>query len=588
MRVDAAAVNDIAAAWFAARSSQPGLAYGIVADGELVHADGLGEARLGGPAPDADTVFRIASMTKSFTATLVLMLRDSGALVLDAPAAHYVPELAGLQLPAQDCPPVTIRHLLTMTAGFPADDPWGDRQQGLDPAEFARLLAEGETRCAWPPGTRFEYSNLGYAILGRAIESVTGERYAEAVRAQVLAPLGLSRTGYEVGEFGQPQLAGGYRRDGESWLELQPDGYGAFAPMGGVFSCVSDLARWVAGFAAAYPARDAPEDGHPLHRASRREMQLAQVAIPAGADGTVIRFAGPPRLSYGFGLFCEDDPAFGDIVQHSGGYPGFGSNMRWHPATGLGVVVLANGTYAPAGALASKLLGALLTEAATSAPTMSGCLMSGPVPAPAGPWPETLAARDAVDGLLQNWDDEVARRLFAPNVSLDQPMAERQADITVLRQRIGRFERNAARPAECDSPARCRWWLTGPGLTVAVQIQLAPLRRAMVQQLTVAIPPAPDSPLGRALAALTTALAVGAPDWPSGLAVGGGLRTGDVLRQLRTAATWAGRCELDSYLAGDGSSSVTARLAGPTGRIELALQVDGSGQLARCEIALGG
>ena len=294
MTVNPAAVDEIAASWFSTRSSQPGLAYGIVAGGELVHAGGLGERRIGGPPPDDETVFRIASMTKSFTATVVLALRDSGAIALDDPAAQHVPELAGLRLPTTDCQPVTIRHLLTMTAGFPTDDPWGDRQQGLDPAEFARMLTDGEVRCAWAPGTRFEYSNLGYAVLGKVIESVTGEHYATAVRNRVLAGLGLDRTGYEAAEFDEAQLAGGYRRDGAGWLEVQPDRTGAFAGMGGVFSCVKDLARWVAGFAAAFPPRDEPEDSHPLSRASRREMQFAHVAIPAGGEGIAVRLGGPP------------------------------------------------------------------------------------------------------------------------------------------------------------------------------------------------------------------------------------------------------------------------------------------------------
>jgi serine-type D-Ala-D-Ala carboxypeptidase/endopeptidase len=587
--VDTAAVDTIAAAWFAARRhGQPGLAYGVISGGKLAHSGGLGERRAGGPAPDADTVFRIASMTKSFTATLVLALRDSGHLALDDPARRYVPELAGLRLPAPDCPPVTIRHLMTMTAGFPTDDPWGDRQQGLDPAEFARLLASGEVRCAWAPGTRFEYSNLGYAILGRVIESVTGEEYAQAVRARVLAPLRLDRTGYEASEFDPAQLAGGYRLDDGGWVELQPDPCGAFAPMGGVFSCVRDLASWVAGFAAAFPARGSPETDHPLCRASRREMQLAQVAIPAGGDGTAVRFGGLPRISYGLGLFCEDDPSFGDIVQHSGGYPGFGSNMRWHPATGLGVIVLANGTYAPSGGLASDLLMTLLTAASANGSRLPGCVLSGPVPEPAGPWPETLAARDAADGLLQAWDDEVARRLLAPNVDLDQPLTARRADIATLHERIGSFHRSEDRASECESPARCRWWLTGPGGTVAAQIELAPLREPLIQLLSVAIPPDSDSPLGRALAALVGVVTAGAADWPEGLAVAGGLRTAVLLRQLRMAAVWAGSCQLDSYLAGDGATTSTARLTGESGRVDLALEVDSAGQLVRCAIALGG
>jgi CubicO group peptidase (beta-lactamase class C family) len=591
MRVDGSQVDSVAASWFAARAGQPGLAYGVVAGGELVHSGGLGTRRAGGSPPDADTVFRIASMTKSFTAAVVLTLRDSGALALDDPAVGYVPELAGLRLPAPGCPQLTIRHLLTMTAGFPADDPWGDRQQGLDPAAFARLLADGGVRCAWAPGTRFEYSNLGYAILGKVVESVTGQDYAEAVRERLLRPLRLDRTGYEAADADAAQLARGYRHDGSDggWLEVPVDPYGAFAPMGGLFSCVRDLARWIAGFAAAFPARSAaPGDadaGHPLSRASRREMQLAQVTIAAGGDGTVIRFGGPPRLAYGLGLFCEDDPSVGDIVQHSGGYPGFGSNMRWHPGTGLGVIVLANGTYAPAGALAAELLTALLSSADGTA-SRSGCRVSGPVPAPGGPWPATLAARDAVDGLLQDWNDDVAGRLLAPNVDLDQPLAERRADIATLRARIGPFERNAGRPAECDSPAHCRWWLTGPAGTVAAQIRLAPLHEPLVQQLIVAVPPEPGSALGRTLAVLTSLLGADAGGWPDEVAVTGGLRAADVLRQLKMAYAWAGPCVLDCYLAGNGSATTTVRLAGATGSVELALEISESGELVRAAISL--
>ena len=118
-------VVDALAMEFQRQGGQPGLAYGVVADGRLVHEGGLGERWLGGPVPDAATVFRIASMTKSFTAAAILALRDDGALRLDDPAVAYVPELAGLPPATADSPSVTIRNLLTMTAGFPTDDAWG-------------------------------------------------------------------------------------------------------------------------------------------------------------------------------------------------------------------------------------------------------------------------------------------------------------------------------------------------------------------------------------------------------------------------------------------------------------------------------
>ena len=151
----------------------PGVAYGLVAGRALVHTGGFGQRWLGGPAPDADTVFRIASMTKSFTAAAVLALRDDGTLRLDDPVAGLVPELRGMRQVSADAPEITVRQLLTMTAGFPTDDPWGDRQQGLPLAEFAELLRRG-VRQAWAPGTCFEYSNLGYALLGRAVAAAAG------------------------------------------------------------------------------------------------------------------------------------------------------------------------------------------------------------------------------------------------------------------------------------------------------------------------------------------------------------------------------------------------------------------------------
>jgi CubicO group peptidase (beta-lactamase class C family) len=594
VHVDTARIDEIVAR-FAARGGQPGLAFGVVAGGDLVHADGTGERFGGGPAPDAGTAFRIASMTKSFTASVLLLLRDEGALRLDDPVRQYVPELAGLRLPAADCPPVTIRHLLTMTGGFPTDDPWADRQQGLALTTFGQLLADGAIRCAWAPGTRFEYSNLGYAILGRVIAAITGTSYETVVRDRLLSVLGLSLTGFEAQEFDARELAAGYVRRAGQWKRIEPDPSGAFAPMGGIFSCVADLATWVAGFAAAFPARDAPADSHPLSRASRREMQLPQAAILDGVNAPAVRLAGPASMSYGFGLFTSNDPVYGTIVQHSGGYPGYGSQMRWHPESGLGTIVLANSTYARAGALAGEMLGALLQAAASRS---AGPLLAGPVPAPGTAWPETLAAMDAVNDLLREWDDATAGRLFAANVELDQPLAQRRADVAALHERIGGCRPDPLRPAECDSPAHCRWWVTGERASACVQIRLAPLAEPLVQQLILAVPPAPGSALARVLAELVTALNEGARDWPSGLELAGGSggsspradsaeSTGPVLRQLRVAAAWAGPCELAGYLAGDGMTSVTAELTGRDGRISLAIEVDGdSQQLQRADIAL--
>ncbi|MGE3779137.1 MAG: serine hydrolase domain-containing protein, partial [Pirellulaceae bacterium] len=117
---------------FAETNQVPGMAYGIVVDGQLVHVGTTGLRDVPSLAPvDRSSVFRIASMTKAFTALAILRLRDEGRLGLDDPAERYVPELASLHYLSEDSPKITIRHLLSHSAGFPEDNPWGDQQLAL-------------------------------------------------------------------------------------------------------------------------------------------------------------------------------------------------------------------------------------------------------------------------------------------------------------------------------------------------------------------------------------------------------------------------------------------------------------------------
>ncbi|HEV2251801.1 MAG TPA: serine hydrolase domain-containing protein [Streptosporangiaceae bacterium] len=595
--IDFADVDRLAAS-YQQRGGQPGLAYGIVVGGELVHEAGLGQRHVGGPPPDADTVFRIASMTKSFTASAILALRDDGVLKLDDAAEEYVPALRGWPSVTPDSARVSIRHLLTMTAGFPTDDPWGDRQQGLPLEDFDRFLSGG-VRFNWAPGTRFEYSNLGYAILGRVITAVTGAAYPDYVRHRLLRPLEMMRTGYEAEEFERPGeqgtgpagVARGYRRTPDGWSEVAFEATGAFAPMGGIFSCVRDLARWVAGFAAAFPPGK-PETGsaHPARQATRREMQLPQVLTgwdkPAGFPGD----AAPALSAYGFGLFVEDHPALGRIVSHSGGYPGFGSNMRWHPASGTGVIALGNSTYAGMMTLATRLLDAVLRHREPPGHGYAVAL------APAGhhgtgPWPETVAAREAVSALLRSWDDTQASRLFSLNVAQDAPFDERREIIAMIRERIGDFGDDGARHPEFDTPAHCRWWLAGERGVVQAQIQLNPERPPRVQSLTLAVPPAAGSPLAGTLAAVVAWLNGSDGNdgtdryWPDSIPVTDTVDAGLLARRLRMAAVWAGPARLGAYRAGDGVASVAVELVGEHATLTLTLLVDpASGVLRQADM----
>ena len=232
-----AAVDAIFERFFTEKGA-PGVAFGIVEDGRLVHAGAHGAARLSdGAPPTADTQFRIASMTKSFTASTILMLRDEGRLGLDDAVATHVPELAGWRPWSADSPAISIRHLLTMTAGLPTDDPWGDRQQGAGDRRVRAVPRRLACRSWARPAVRFEYSNLGYAILGRIVANVTGTEYGAAVRDRLLSPLGL-RAGFDVDAIPPELRATGYVRRADAWQEEPIDGHGAFAPMGGLWASV--------------------------------------------------------------------------------------------------------------------------------------------------------------------------------------------------------------------------------------------------------------------------------------------------------------------------------------------------------------
>ncbi len=462
----------------------PGCVYGVVAGGRLVHWAAWGTTDLDREkSPGPDTVFRIASMTKSFTAAAVLSLRDDARLRLDDPVVHYLPELAG----ATADPRVTLRHLLTMTAGFTTDDPWGDRQQDLDPDSFLRFLRSGPST-GWQPGEAYEYSNLGYAVLGVVVERVTGQPYRQVVEELVLAPMALGSTSFSPDAAPAERMAVGYVRRGDAWVPEPYAGYGAFAPMGGLFSTVRDLASWVATMVAADTGQPVSGrvDAHTL-----REMQHSARLVDAD-----LAYATPdasPELrvrGYGYGL-VEEFHAEGRTVGHSGGYPGFGSHMRWHPASGLGIVALGNRTYAPMTRVATEALRALVR--ATAPETRRRRTSSVP---------RARAAQGAVEHLLESWDDDLVTEWFADNMAADEPLPSRRAWFEQIRERHGRLRREPSTRPTCGvagepvSPAQCSWWLADEhGGRVRVDLLLSPHPEPLIQWLVVTSVPAPEPEL---------------------------------------------------------------------------------------------
>jgi serine-type D-Ala-D-Ala carboxypeptidase/endopeptidase len=334
----------------------PGMVWGVVQNGKLVHVRGAGVQDVVAKRPvGAESLFRIASMTKSFTALSILKLRDEGKLSLDAAAEAYVPEMRGWKYPTADSPRIRVRDLLAHTAGFVTDDPWGDRQTPMPEEAFTRLLSQGVpfTRA---PGMAMEYSNLGYAILGRIVANVSGMPYKDFVQKTLLGPLGMTSSGFDVMAAPEARRALGYRWEDGAW-KLEPTmAHGAFGAMGGLQTSATDYAKYVAFLLAAWPPRDGADSG-PVKRASVRELsqglnfaslRARPSSMGAGASAAGASGAGacPAASAYGMGMFVAVDCELGLTLSHGGGYPGYGSFVLLLPESGLGLFAFANRTYA--------------------------------------------------------------------------------------------------------------------------------------------------------------------------------------------------------------------------------------------------
>jgi CubicO group peptidase (beta-lactamase class C family) len=462
---------------FMAQGHVPGAAWGIIVDGRLAHTGTAGFRDVDSKAPvGSDTVFRIASMTKSFTAMAILKLRDEGKLSLDDPAERYVPELNGLAYPTTDSPRITIRHLLSHAEGFPEDNPWGDRHLADSEEALSAMLRSG-IPFSNAPGVAYEYSNYGFAILGRIVANVSKMKYGDYVAANILKPLGMVSTTLEQAEVPAQQLAHGYRWEDARWKDEPLLSNGSFGSMGGMLTSLSDLGRYVGVLLSAWPARDGAEDA-PVKRSSLREMQQVWRPAPASvsrdAAGAVQFTAG----GYGFGLRVSQTCAFRHVVAHSGGLPGFGSVMTWLPDYGVGFIAFGNLTYTGWGRVATSVFDTLVKK--------GGLQPRSPTPSPA-----LTDARSAVSKLVVQWDDAAAKRLAADNLFLDQTSDRRRAAIEALRAEVG-----ACTPGNgfdsVENALRGQWTMNCERGKLQVAITLAPTMPPKVQYLDVR--PAPAAP----------------------------------------------------------------------------------------------
>lgn len=372
-----------------------GLAVGVVVDGKLVLGEGFGakHAGQGGPV-DARTRFRIGSITKVFTAMTALKLWEDGRLDLDGPAAAVLPELNRLVYPSADARPLSVRDLLTHTAGLPssldrpAPGPGGayTRDELMQAIDGLSLLRS--------PGIMYEYSNVGFALLGHIVAAASGKPYHDAIHEAMLAPLGMQHTVWEPSEVPPPQLAVGHVVVDGRIVAVSPRRHGANDAAGGLLSTVEDLAQFLAFQLDAWPARGDPDDA-PLARSTSREAQRlrairrfhARTAPLELAEAGVEGAASGVGLTWGVTHGCENPY----IVGHNGAVDGYHATVRLVPHAGVGVIVLSNASWADTDHIAGEILDVLARG--------GGLARRAPQPVP-----ELKEAAERITALFARWD----------------------------------------------------------------------------------------------------------------------------------------------------------------------------------------
>lgn len=421
----------------------PGVVYGVVKDGKLAYVKGLGVQNIADKRPvTPDSLFRIASMTKAFTALSILKLRDDGKLRLDDLAEQYVPEMKGWTYPTKDSPRIRVRDLLQHVGGFVTDDPWGDRQQVLPQDAFTKMIAAG-VPFSRVPQSQHEYSNFGYALLGRIVANASGMPYTTYVRRTILTPLGMTSSGFDAPKAPKARYALGYRWENERWTAEPEMVDGAFNAMGGLQVSANDYAKWVAFLLAAWPARDDADNG-PVKRSTVREiaqgLNFTAVVNRTGASG-----AEACKLSsaYGMGWRVAQDCELGLTLAHGGGYPGYGSHVMLMPDYGVGVFALSNRTYAGPSAPAwdtavamdkAGLLEARAVPVSPSVSTMFEAARAAYAAGHLGPLQGRLAMNFLLDRSAENWKAEFAKlRAEVGECPAAEPLAPLGAMSTAFR-----------------------------------------------------------------------------------------------------------------------------------------------------------
>ena len=543
--------------WMERPQAPPGAVLGVIIDGELAFIKAAGVREKTNNAPvTPDTVFRIASMTKSFTAMAILKLRDEGKLSLEDPVSKYVPELANLPYPTSDSQVLIIRHLLTHSEGFPEDNPWGDRQLHQPDKTMREWMRTG-IPFSTSPGTAFEYSNYGFAILGQIVAKASGRTYEEYVRDNILKPLGMNASTFEMSAVSRDHIALGYRREENTWKPEPILAHGSFGAMGGLWTTAPDLGRYVAFLMSAFPPRDEPDRG-PIKRSSAREMQQVwRASTGAAFRPTVDAALQIGSGGYGYGLGVSNDCRYDFIVGHGGGLPGYGSLMRWLPEHGVGLIGMGNQTYQGFNGLFNDV---------TSALHRTGALQ----PRVVQPSQALLTAQSDVSQLIIKWDDTLANRIAADNLFLDVA-----ADVRASRWKELAQQHGVCRPGTSIKPEnalRGEWRMMCDKGWLNVFITLAPTMPPKVQLININPVMPPDAEMTKTAETIGRLLVSWDAKTVEGIAAPG-LDIERMRRQVTAASAW-GSCKVGEPLSGNGTRNSSIRLVCDNGPLVARIALD--------------
>lgn len=454
---------------YAQRNHFAGMTYGVVAGGQLIHSGNVGVINTISQAPaTAQSLFRIASMSKSFTAMAILKLRDEGKLSLADPVYNYIPEFSQAGQITADAPDITVQHLLTMSAGFPEDNPWGDRQLDATDEELLALVKSGIS-FSNDPGVTFEYSNLGFALLGKIITNVSRMPYQKYITENIMNPIGMMSSRWEYDDIPNDQLAHGYQWDEDKWNEIPLLHDGSYGAMGGLICSVEDFAKYMSLHLSAWPPRNDADEG-PIRRSSIREMhqpwRFTRLASTAKTrDGKPC----PVTAGYGYGLGWATDCNGRVRISHSGGLPGFGSIWSIYPDYGFGVVSFSNETYGAPGPPNSKVADTLI-------------FLAGLKPRTLAPSPILEARMKEIVDLLPDWK-EINDDQFAENFFLDEALEKRRSTTQKLFEEMGTI-RNVL-PVQPHNQLRGEFEIECEKGKIRVFFTLTPEREARIQQLDI-------------------------------------------------------------------------------------------------------